>query len=62
MLDAERAESDDGYLLPLFERRRNSIDDRINSATSISLRKVGIGRDCFDEFRFVHSYPLRIKN
>jgi hypothetical protein len=59
MLDGKSAESDDGYLLTLAQRFGDGVDDGVHGTTCVSFGKVGVSRDCIDEFRFVHSFPLK---
>src|SRR5690606_24470279 len=59
VLHAERAESHDRYLLPLFQRVRDRLDHCVHGARCIRLGQVGGARHRLDQFRFVHSRPLR---
>jgi hypothetical protein len=59
MLYAKGAEANDGDLLPFAECLADGTDDCIDGTTRIGFGKIGFGRDCFNEFRFVHSCPLR---
>jgi hypothetical protein len=58
MFDTERAETDDRDLLTFTQRRPNRIYNGVDGPARIRLGKIRTGRDCFNEFRFVHSYPL----
>src|SRR5690606_37433998 len=59
VLHAERAEPDDRDLLPLLQRIGDGVDHRVDGAAGLGLGKVGRASDGIDQFRFVHSCPLR---
>ena len=58
VLDREGTEADQGNLIAFLQGLGDVVDDGVERTTRVGLVDVGVGRDCVDEFGFVHCNPL----
>jgi hypothetical protein len=59
MLHAKSTKANDCNLPAFAQGLADGVDDSIDGTTCVGFGKIGTGCDCINEFRFVHSCPLR---